>query len=618
MWQPNKLHIKNLMTHHDTQFNFKRNKSIMIFSKNKTDSGADSNGGGKSTLLEGITLAITGETNRGVNKDGFITDGFDDCFIELNLSNNVGDVESLSIKRWFFRNKSSKIELFENGKKNKQITSVNEANKRIYELIGLSKDDLLHFFLVGQETSYSFLTANDNDKKSIISRFSDISFIDEKINELKSKRKLEEENLDSVLSKIQKCENKIEFIKEQIEELKENFEKNKNSEIKKLKEKIKNIKSEIEQTSKKYTDLDDKKNKSNKDLKKLKLIDINQLKSNIQTIEQSIDDLKKSNRKINHKISDFENILKGKLSCPDCKFEFNPNSDLKISDVPKLILNDKKSIEQNNKQLEKLEDELEKLEDELEKSKENNEKISDINDEIKSIDKRLVFIEKEILDKQSSSKKIRKQIKVIEDKIIDDDIQKFEKEIKIQKDNKVEFEEQKKKIDNEILDYDFWIHHFGKKGFLTFLTNKSIKSIEGVTNSYLKKMNSDLQIIIDGYTLLKSGDVREKINISILRNGVEISDFNRFSGGEKGRVKLANILGLQHLINLNAKNGGLNFLGLDEVFEGLDKTGQQDVIKILENLKVTSLVITHRNTPIGAENELFVEKINGVSKIIKQ
>jgi hypothetical protein len=44
MWQPNKLHIKNLMTHHDTQFNFKRNKSIMIFSKNKTDSGADSNG----------------------------------------------------------------------------------------------------------------------------------------------------------------------------------------------------------------------------------------------------------------------------------------------------------------------------------------------------------------------------------------------------------------------------------------------------------------------------------------------------------------------------------------------------------------------------------------------
>jgi len=164
-----------------------------------------------------------------VNKDGFITDGFDDCFIELNLSNNVGDVESLSIKRWFFRNKSSKIELFENGEKNKQITSVNEANKRIYELIGLSKDDLLHFFLVGQETSYSFLTANDNDKKSIISRFSDISFIDEKINELKSKRKLEEENLDSFLSKIQKCENKIEFIKEQIEELKEKETNSKNT-----------------------------------------------------------------------------------------------------------------------------------------------------------------------------------------------------------------------------------------------------------------------------------------------------------------------------------------------------------------------------------------------------
>ena len=72
------------------------------------------------------------------------------------------------------------------------------------------------------------------------------------------------------------------------------------------------------------------------------------------------------------------------------------------------------------------------------------------------------------------------------------------------------------------------------------------------------------------------------------------------------------------MINLTAHNGGLNFLGLDEVFEGLDRTGQIDILNVLENLKVTSLVITHRNQPIGASNEIFIEKKGGISRIVEK
>ena len=109
----------------------------------------------------------------------------------------------------------------------------------------------------------------------------------------------------------------------------------------------------------------------------------------------------------------------------------------------------------------------------------------------------------------------------------------------------------------------------------------------------------------------------DKINISILRDGKSVANYHRFSGGEKGRINISNIVGLQKLINMSCPNGGLNFLGLDEVFEGLDITGQKETIKILEEIGVTTLVVSHRSKPIGVENELIIQKINGISKIIK-
>jgi DNA repair exonuclease SbcCD ATPase subunit len=193
--------------------------------------------------------------------------------------------------------------------------------------------------------------------------------------------------------------------------------------------------------------------------------------------------------------------------------------------------------------------------------------------------------------------------------------------LKTKKENyQASLKEEQTKLDMAIgksQDLDYWIYHFSKKGFMTYLTNQSIKTIETITNSYLKKFNTNLEVKIEGYKVLKNNDVREKITIWIVRNGINSGSFERYSGGEKGRVNLACIAGLQKLMNMSAKNGGFNFLGLDEVFEGLDTTGQKDVLNILETLGVTTMVVSHRNDPIGAENEIYVEKINGVNTLMR-
>lgn len=616
MWQPKNLTINNLITHKNTVFNFKKNKCIMIFGINSTDSGSDSNGGGKSTVLEGITLALTGETNRDVSKDEFIRDGEDECFIEMDLSNEIGLVNSLTIKRWFFRKKSSKIEIWENGEKNKEITSVNEANKRVFELIGLNKEDLLHFFMVGQETNYSFLTANDGDKKDIISRFSDIEFINEKIEKLKLERKSLELELTDNSKLIQKVENKIEFLNDRKNELNDNFEKENNEKIESLKLKISKEKTNKKSKQTEIDNLDLKIKKFKDELDLLKLEDISELKIKLSKNNKKSKSFEKDINEAEHTISHLEAIYEGKIECPSCSHEFNPSEDIDISEIPTLIKQSNDIILELTNQSQVIEKIIESLNKKIELNEEIEDKISDYNRKIKRSKSELESLKDDLKSFDKKIENINSQIEDLKSNSIDSELEKLDVDIKQQKKDFKIIKLEKDAIDLKILDIDFWIYHFGKKGFLTFLTNKSIKSIEGITNSYLKQMNSELQILIDGYTALKTGDIREKINISIIRNGFQVASFNRYSGGEKGRIKLANILGLQHLINLTAKNGGLNFLGLDEVFEGLDRTGQIDVLNILENLKVTSLVITHRNQPIGASNEIFIEKINGISRIV--
>ena len=51
----------------------------------------------------------------------------------------------LEIVRTFYQSHSSKVEIYENGELNNQIVSVNDANKRVFELIGISLAKFVNF-----------------------------------------------------------------------------------------------------------------------------------------------------------------------------------------------------------------------------------------------------------------------------------------------------------------------------------------------------------------------------------------------------------------------------------------------------------------------------------------
>lgn len=157
--------------------------------------------------------------------------------------------------------------------------------------------------------------------------------------------------------------------------------------------------------------------------------------------------------------------------------------------------------------------------------------------------------------------------------------------------------------------------HFN--GFKTHLANTKIAALADMTNNFLSAIGSDIRVLFSGYTVLKSGKVKDKISITLMRNGEDCGSFDKFSEGEKARVNLANILALHELTNANAfVGGGLDLLILDEILEAVDESGLANMFAALNQLKMTCLVVSHGLTSEAYPYRLVVSKRNGVSSIV--
>lgn len=152
--------------------------------------------------------------------------------------------------------------------------------------------------------------------------------------------------------------------------------------------------------------------------------------------------------------------------------------------------------------------------------------------------------------------------------------------------------------------------------FKTHLANSKIEALGQLTNEFLETIGSDIRIAFSGYTILKSGKVRDKISISLLRDGIECGSFAKFSAGEQCRVNLASILALHKLTNVNCNDDkGLDLLILDEILDATDEAGLANMFDALNALQITSMVVSHGQIAEAYPYRLTVTKQNGISTL---
>ena len=620
MWRPVRVKFSNLFAHQDTEYFFKNKVCTVIFGENRDAEDCDNNGAGKSTIFEAIAIALTNKSLRDLDKEMFINRDAEDCTIEFELQNDVLK-SSLKIVRKFFRgSKSAKIELIENGKVNSQMTSVNEANKRIYELIGISREDLLRYYIISQDNSYTFFKAGDVEKKEVLNRITSADMINPIIEELGDRKKQLTSDISEIESGISSIQDKIEFFKEQkanneavsddyeikaksdrIEEIKEK-RRDYERKVKKIDADIDNVQKNIEEVKSQLVSTDDLKSKRKK------------LKKSIDDFEKELSDSKSILRKINAEID-------GVVECPNCKHKFIQGGDLDLSysEAVDMKKDTEILIKDYEEKIKSKKSKLDGINLKIQSSESLEEKIEDFNFSINSYKRKKKSYQEEIEDASKSINAIAEEIRRIKAESKTEQVRKeLEAKLKSLSSELKELEDSVSEKQELLEMVNYWIYYMGKNGFTTYLANRAVSIIEGITNSYLRKFHSNLSVEINGYKVLKDGTVREKIDVRILDGGISSTVFMGCSGGERGRVSLAGVLGIQHLINLSLDGRGLDLLLLDETFHGVDSRGQENMIKILENIGNTILMITQNvSSEFNSENKILIVKEDGVAKIVK-
>jgi len=618
MFNPVSIEAVDFMAYEELNYEFAQEQTVMIYGINRDDDGADSNGSGKSSILKMIRVALVDVADGSLTKDDFIRDGRKEAVVRLRLHNALSNT-TLDIERILSRTGTNKLTIWENGEVNSQITSVKEGNQRILELLDITREDILNYFIIDQDNSYSFFEASDSDQKKVVSRFTNSVLLDSSIARL-------EEDLNEVASNIESYETAIGNSEARQETLRESLECERTGRADEFKEKRKVLLASIA-TEKQRRDsvkadiISQGKQVSvySEEVQKLAKEDLN-----VDADDKKYTKARAEAKALRSEMREAADLqqqidlqLSGIIECPKCGHQWlaaDPETDLEdlrssSVELGALLTNLEVSIKQTEDLTQRL---YKRMDEKRYKASELNRKkqaLEDHEDRLKRLRKKLTDFDSSIQDLDNRLKG-SKAFQVDQGRI-DELVSKLT-------DEKADVDMARNALEEAQRHYEelnFWRINLGMRGFKTFLVNKVLTSLEGYVNFHLNQFRTNLKVKINGFRVNKSGDVSEKIDVLVSRDGDNWKKYKRHSGGQRQRINVCGILTIHKLINLSSKSGGLNMLLLDEFFEGLDAKGQGEILNILQQTQITNLVISHNNTDVGAHNQLIVEYRDGISRL---
>lgn len=604
------------------ELKFNQKVATLVYGCNDFDEGQESNGSGKSALLEAISIAIA---NKSLRDDASVKDLVREdhkCSkITMELDNPFLKEEMTIIRQVYSNTKSASVEVWINEEEQRQLTSVRDADKFILDKIGIDKEDLFNFFLISKENYTPFLKCSDTKKKAMINRFSQGEMIDPLFDAIDAELK----ELDAELQKdertLLKWETRIDQLRESVlgytpvdvEQRKKEKRKIINQKIDKKDALIEALEDEIDVIE---TDV----KKAEDELKEIPTTDDLQKKvdgfdKDIKDIELDLEETNADLKKYNKKLTTINNTLAGTIECPSCEHRFLLDEDANLEKLEK-----KKGLIEE--ELTEIKLDLEEFEEDLSEFEKDRKKIQDQIDEFSkktsTINRTLRSKKRQISDKEEEIADIEKEIAQLNEDLLAVDEYRAEDESIEWNAQITELTKDKVKLENKIADTSAKIDRKKEKKeiftqFKTHLANKAIGALEAHANEYLSDTNSDIRIQLDGYKQNRSGTITEKITAQVIR-GAGNCPVGRFSSGEKARVELALIVAPLRLINETAPSGGLDLLYLDEIFNSVDGLGTGGALKSLNKADVTSFLVTHSNYNKPYEHTLTMHKQpNGIS-----
>ena len=93
MWKLKSIEAENLCAFRSLAYTLQQGVTTLIFGNNKDNDSQQSNGAGKSALLECIAVGLTGSPLRKIRTEEIINDAAEQCRIILHLANDASNEE---------------------------------------------------------------------------------------------------------------------------------------------------------------------------------------------------------------------------------------------------------------------------------------------------------------------------------------------------------------------------------------------------------------------------------------------------------------------------------------------------------------------------------------------
>lgn len=254
---------------------------------------------------------------------------------------------------------------------------------------------------------------------------------------------------------------------------------------------------------------------------------------------------------------------------------------------------EKVKLEEAEKKIDFLRDELSELKENYQQKEINLKDLEKKREKIKIELKELPFLKEKLMQEEQ----VLNYEQTLKDKILEERgayQSKFDQCLKLGKEKKeIGKELEKSKKEQNI--YEKLIVAFGKNGIQALIIENVLPEIEEEANNLLAKLtNNSTQISIESLRDLKSGGIKETLDIKI-SDELGFRDYELYSGGEAFRIDFSLRIALSKLLTRRAGTK-LRTLVMDEGFGTQDEEGIDNLVQAIQSISEDFdkiLIITH-------------------------
>lgn len=632
------LEIENFLTVGKISARLDDRGLVLICGENLDDSSQNSNGAGKSSIVDALSWALFGTTARGVTSDDVINDKEGkNCRVKVSIDSD-GDIYTVTRHRKYAKHRNRL--LLEGPSGDMTLGTDKLTQELVDKLVGATVEVFCASVYAGQENMPDLPGMGDRELKSIVEESAGIKDIEagyrvarDRLNE--KKKQLEENNRNIEFNNIRATElaadrketllNQAKWsvnLKERVTAAKQEVAKAKKVEQDHLAEveaslkKLPEIKAKIEELGKSISSV----SKEREELEMLQA-NANSLGSELKNIDSliarlvdAITSVKKDREKVADKI--------GK-PCGECGRDHDESTMGAADDSLKRILKEKLLKLQGYK------NEKVAISEKLLKARESVEafklSMTDVSAQIErrdSFNKLAVTIER-MNDRSEELNRIFKQ-KATDYVRIRDEVDPYASSLEIIEErikaNKTKGEDIAALV--KTAEYNVRVAEevagvFSPAGVRAHILDNVTPYLNSRTSYYLSAL-SDGNITAVWNTLgtTAKGDIREKFNIDV-ESAKGGNSFRKLSGGEKRKVRLATAMALQDLVASRATKP-INLFIADEVDAALDESGLERLMVLLREKAAevgSVLVISHSDLKSWISNSITVVKEGGKARL---